>query len=116
MSVAIGPGPELLQDPRRLPARRIRQAVTEGLWPGRLLLGVSGIPIGVMLNAIQRSRFLGRRLSFHVGPRRHRKRDVNAGAMLSVLRADRGGDRRPPVSTLRDIARISEAIHQHRPA
>ena len=115
MAVAIGPGPEFLQDPRRLPARRIRQPVAERLRPGRLLLGIAGIPIGVIFDALQRPRLLRRRLPLDIGPRRHRERDVNAGAMCGVLRAERGRDRRAPIAALRAIARVTEPIHQHRP-
>ena len=116
MPVAIGPGPELFQDPRGLPARRIRQAISECLRPGRLLPGIAGIPIGVIFDALQRARFLGRRLAFHIGSGRHRHRDVNAGAMRGILCTDRGGDHRSPIAALRAVSRITQAIHQHRPA
>ena len=63
MAVAIGPGPELLEDPGRLPGGRIGQAVAEGLRAGRLLLGVAGIPVGVVLDALKRARLFRGRLA-----------------------------------------------------
>src|SRR6185312_10647436 len=104
MPVAIGPGPEFFQDPSGLPARRIRQPIAERLRPGRLLLGVAGIPFSVMLNSLQRSRLFGCGLPLDIGPRRHRKRDVNADAMLGVQRTKRTRDRRSPIAALRGIA------------
>ena len=44
VAVAVGPGPELLDDPGRLAGRRVDQAVAQGLRSGRLLLGVARSP------------------------------------------------------------------------
>ena len=67
IAVAIGPGPELLEDPRRLPARRIGQAIAERLRPGRLLLGITGVPIPIILDPAQRPGLLMAGLSLDVG-------------------------------------------------
>ncbi len=67
MPLAISPGPEFFQDPRRLSARRVRQSVSEGLRPGRLLLGIAGIPVGIIFDAAQRPRFLRGRLALNLG-------------------------------------------------
>src|SRR6188472_647279 len=115
MAVAIGPGPEFFQDPRRLTAGGIRQRIAERLRAGRLLLGIAGIPIGVMLDALERARLFRCRLSLDIRTRRHRKRDVNAGTMRTVLGTERRGHRRPPVAALRAVTDIAETIHQHRP-
>src|SRR6188472_201777 len=103
MAVAIGPGPEFFQDPRRLTAGGIRQRIAERLRAGRLLLGIAGIPIGVMLDALERARLFRCRLSFDIGTRRH------------FLGTERRGHRRPPVAALRAVTDIAETIHQHRP-
>src|SRR5208282_5941166 len=63
VSVAVGPRPELLQDPGRLSGRRVREAIPYCLWAGRLLLGITGIPVPLMLDSLERSRFFGRRLA-----------------------------------------------------
>ena len=115
MAVAVGPGPELLQDPGRLAGRRIGQAVAKCLRPRRLLLRVAGVPVGVILDALERARFLGRRLADHVGPRRHSERDVDAGAVRGIERADRRRHRRAPVAALSAVTSIAQAIHQPGP-
>src|SRR5258708_7053951 len=106
MPVAIGPCPEFLEDPRRLAARRVGQPVTERLRPGGLLLGITGIPVGIILDPLQRPRLLRRRLTLDIGPRRHRKRDVNAGTMVAIQCPKPGRDRRTPVTALRAVARV----------
>src|SRR3954447_18175892 len=104
MAVAVGPGPEFFEDPRGLAARRIGQAITQRLRPGRLLLGITGIPIGIIADPLQRVCFLRRRLSLDIRPYRHRQGNVNPGAMIGVLRAERGRDRRAPIAALRAVA------------
>ena len=44
VAVAVGPGPELLEDPRALARRRVDQPVAERLRSRRLLLGVAAYP------------------------------------------------------------------------
>ena len=61
MAVAVGPGPELLEDPCRLAGGRVDEAVAERLRPGRLLLGVARVPLGVVL-AARRGRAAPRRV------------------------------------------------------
>src|SRR5262245_66334154 len=100
MAVAIGPGPELFQNPRRLPARRIRQRIAQRLRPGGLLLGIAGIPVGIIFDALERPRLLWRRLTLDIGTRRHRKRDVDAGTVIGILRAECGRDRRTTSASL----------------
>src|SRR5215813_3272838 len=110
MAVAVGPGPELFQNPRSLPARRIRQCIAECLRPRGLLLGIAGIPIGVILDSLQRARLLRSRHTFDIGPRGHRKGNVDTRAMIGVERAERCRYCRTPIATLRAIACVAEAI------
>src|SRR6185437_12911891 len=92
IAVAIGPGPELLEDPRRLTAWRIGEAIAERLRPSRLLLGVTGIPIPIVLDTIQSSDLLTAGLSLDVRPHAHGQRDVDAGTVVRILRSERGRD------------------------
>ena len=77
-----------------------------------MLLGVARVPVGVILDALQRAGFFRRRVADHVRPRRHRKCDVDARAVRGIQGADRGGHRRSPVAALCAVARITQALHQ----
>ena len=113
MTVAIGPRPELLDDPRRLASRRIDQAVTNRLGPRRLLLRIARVPLLVEPRPFERlfvarggirQRFLRGAGVGHV--------QVNADALAAILHADRGSDRRTPVAALRDITCVAQAGHE----
>ncbi len=94
------------------PAGRVGQAIAQGLRPGRLLLGVTRVPVGVIFDSLERPRLFWGRLALHLRPRRHGERDVNAGAVAGILRAERGGHGGAPVAALRAIAGVAQAIHQ----
>src|SRR3954466_15246526 len=115
MTVAIGPGPEFFQNPRRLPARRIRQTVAECLRPRRLLLRIAGVEVDIMLEAGERALLFRRRFALDFRRGVEGERDVDAGAMLAVLHAKRGRHRRAPVAALRAITDIAEPVHQPGP-
>src|SRR3954453_24040214 len=110
MTVAIGPGPEFFQNPGRLPARRIRQAVAECLRPRRLLLRIAGVEVDVMLEAGERAFLFRCRLTLDLRCGVEGERDVDAGAMLVILHAKRGRHRRAPVAALRAITDIAEPV------
>src|SRR5262249_50331981 len=115
IAVAIGPGPELFENPRRLPARRVGKTVTDRLRPGRLLLRVARIPVVVIFGPLQRLRLHGSRLRDRIGLRPNREGDVYARPVVAILRTKRGGDRRAPIATLRAVTTVAEPVHQARP-
>ena len=113
MALVIGPRPELLDDPRRLRRRRVDEAVAERLRARRLLGGVAHAPLAVILEAGDR-RLLGLgELLAVTAARAHRDHvQVDAHAVVRVLHAERGGDRRTPVAALRAEAVVAECGHQ----
>ena len=111
MTVTVGPGPELLDDPRRLAGGRVGQAIPDRLGSRPLLGRVSGVPLRVVLQSFDRVQLV-RRLWRSRRAGTHRQREVDGGAVLGVLGADRGGDRRTPVAALRHIRVVAEACHQ----
>ena len=114
MAVAVGPGPELLEDPRRLADGRIHQSVAESLRARALLLGITGVPVLVVLHA-------GEPFLLELGQVVHGVRaggdhvDVNGAAMIGVAHTQRRGHRRAPVAALGDVARVAEAPGKVRP-
>src|SRR5678815_4189114 len=99
MAVAVHPRPELLDDPRGLPARRIRESVAERLRPRALLLRVARVPVGVVLHA-------GECGLLAIGEIVHRRgvwRDdrhvqMNAEAVRGVVQSYGGRDDRAPIA------------------
>jgi hypothetical protein len=113
MPVAVGPRPELIDDPGAETRRCIHKPVPDRLLPGRVLLGVPGIPLPGLLEGIQ-GRALGLREVVEgrgVG-RRERRVEVDASDVLGVLLADA----RPLVAALRAGALIAEPGHQPAPS
>jgi hypothetical protein len=51
----------------------------------------------------------------HAGRNHLREVDVDAEQTVGCLARHRGRDRGAPVAPLRDVARMSQALHQHRP-
>jgi hypothetical protein len=49
VTVAVGPGPELLDDPGAQGGRRVDERVADGLRSGCVLLRVAGVPFGGVL-------------------------------------------------------------------
>ena len=120
MAVAIRPGPELLDDPRQLPHRRIGQPVAQRLWPGGLLLGITGAPFPMLGQRGQGGLFLLGRIGQRFLRRpadRHVQMDCRAMVPTSTaVSAELRGDGRAPVATLGAVAVVAEALHQRLPS
>src|SRR5581483_8249458 len=112
MTVAVGPGPELHDDPRQLSHWRIDESITERLRSGRLLLGIAGAPLPVL--CVRRQRLLLVVGELTAGARRRpgdRHVEVNPDAVAAVA-PDLRGDGPAPVAALRAIAVVAKAAHQ----
>ena len=113
MAVAVGPGPELLEDPRGLRRRGVDEAVADRLRSRRLLLRVSRVPFLVV-----RRPGRWRAAPPAVGSPSNFGRAPIASvtwigdAVVGVGAADRRRDRGAPVAALGDVAVVAEAGHQ----
>ena len=119
VAVAVAPGPELLDDPRRLPRGRVVESVAQGLGLRSLDLRVSVLLAGVVGLARQRTLELlrrnARRRVIHAGRRLgHHHVDVQPGDLLRVLEGVPPADDAAPVAALRAVALVSEPRHQLR--
>src|SRR6266851_6052265 len=116
MSIAVGPRPELLQDPCELPRRGIAQAIAQGLRACTMLLGISRVPIIVVLHPGDRGLLF---FSVTVCSRRIWQRDrhvqVDADTVGGILNPDAGRDHRTPIAALSRVALVSQPGHQLRP-
>src|SRR5262249_5519256 len=115
VTVAVGPRPELLHDPRQLAGRRVHQAVAERLRPARLLVLVARAPPLMPLEVFQA-------LSLEIGgvvvdgaERRQRHVYVDADDTVAVRLAQIVGDGGAPVAALGAIASVLETGHERRP-
>ncbi len=115
VAVAVGPGPELFQDPGGLAERGIGEGIAHRLRPGGLLFGIAGVPGAVVLETVQRALFGRGRGVGNLRAGTHCKRDMDAGAVRRILPADALRDGRAPVAALREIAGVAEALHKSRP-
>ena len=108
VAVAIGPGPEFFRIQAACPLgesvsrSRVSAAASIAAWNSR-------VEIDVMLEPRKRTLLFRRRLALDLRRRVEGQRDVDAGAMLGVLHAERGRYRRAPVAALRAVARVSRA-------
>ena len=113
---AVGPGPELLQDPCGLPGRRVGEPVAQRLRPCALLLGVAGFVLVIVLHCGQRTLLEGGQLVHRVGVGRDQRHvQVDAAAMRGFGHRDAAGHHRAPVPTLRHVAIVAQALHQLAP-
>ena len=116
MAVAVCPTPELFNYPGGLAGGGVGQAVGEGLRAGRLLFGITRVPAVVIGQRLQGGLFGFSQVvhCFWVG-RGNRHIEVYAGQMFRVEFAYSGGDHRPPVAALGDVAAVAEAFYEMHP-
>ena len=116
MAVAVGPVPELLDDPRALRRRRVDQPVAEGLRARRLLGRVPRAPPAVVGARLERRLLRLREIrpsSRVVATRGAAARGCRRRAPRPAGRA--GGHERTPVAALRAVPVVAEPRHQLRP-
>ena len=110
VAAAIGPGAELLDDPRGEPGRRIGEAEGERLRPRALDPLVAGLLLEPVLELAEvgaSPRPSGRPI-FGIAPQRQQV-EVDADQLVGMHRAQPRGDERAPVAALRGEAPDSRA-------
>ena len=112
----VRPGPELLHDPRGQEGGRVDQPVPDRLRPGGVLARVTRVPLGGVLERLERRPLTRREVA---GRRRirpgQRRYQVDAGHVRPVLLAQQGADGSAPVAAGRPVPRVAQPRHQLRP-
>src|SRR5215218_4592682 len=116
MTVAVGPGPELLDDPGAERGRRVHDPIPDCLGTRGVLLGVAGVPLAGVLECreclpLAVREVLERRRVW----RSEGRGEVDPGYVARVLLSDECADARPPVAALRAVALVAEPGHQPGP-
>ena len=116
VAVAVAPGPELLDDPRGQPRRRVVQAVAQGLRLGPLDVAVAPLVGEELLPLPAARQFLGRDAGgriLHAGRRaRGHHVQVHPDHPVGMLRRLPAADDAAPVAPLRAVALVAEPLHQ----
>ncbi len=110
VAVAVGPGAELLDDPRRQPGGGVVERVPHRLGLGRLLLHVAGVHRVVRAHAVEEPLLLEGDVLGHRDRGRHV--EVDARAVLGVGERDLARHEVAPVAALRDVAVVAEPRHE----
>jgi hypothetical protein len=110
--VVIGPGPELLRDPRGEGRRRVDQRVSDRLGPRSVFARVAGIPSGRVLERREGFVFaLGEVVEGRRVRRRKRRREVDPDDVLAGTLADERADAGASVAPLRAVPFVPEPPH-----
>ena len=116
--VAVGPGPELLDDPGAQGGRRVHQGVADRLRTGRVLARVARVPFRGVLERGERGALAVRSRSSSVcgsGGASGGVRWMPATCAASMLRRCACADARAPVAALRAVALVAELAISVRP-
>src|ERR1700733_6861080 len=114
MPVAVSPCPELLDDPRQLPDRRVDQSIAERLRTGGLLFGIASAPLPVLDKCGQGLLIV---LAENGGSRdmpgeRHVQVDAHA---VTAVAPDLRRPRRAPITALRAVSVVTQPPDQRLP-